>query len=170
MPLLRVLCLLVGIFVGVRVELARTVRTGVQGFARMRRHVFLQVDRPLEGLVAVLAIQLLCRVYVLLVLAHALLAVELLVADVAVVALVLALVPQHVLVEAVPVLHLLAADGTGDARRRRLHVVDLVREERLFGLEGLRTDLAHEWVAGTLVHRLDVHVQGALLRVTGERR
>lgn len=73
----------------------------------MRRHMLLQVNRPLEGLVAVLALELLGSMHVLLVLVHPLLAVKHLLADVALVAVVLPFVTQQVLVESVAILHLL---------------------------------------------------------------
>lgn len=56
-----------------------------------------------------------------------------------------------------------------DAGRWHLHVVHLVGEERLFGLEGFRANLADVGVIWAFVHRLDVGVQGALLRVAGSK-
>ena len=103
-PLGRVLRLLVCILVGVRVKLARAVGARVEQFPRVRRHVLLQADRPLEDLVAVLALERSRGVHVLLVFRQSLLAVEHPVADVAEVPVVGVLVSQQVLVECVSVL------------------------------------------------------------------
>lgn len=48
-------------------------------------------------------------------------------------------------------------------------MVHLVGEERLFGLEGFRANLADVGVIWAFVYRLDVRVQGALLRVAGSK-
>lgn len=82
-PLDWVLGLLMRVLVCIRVELARTVGAGVQQLACVRGHVFLQTDRPLEHLIAVLALELGRCVHVLSVLVQPLLAVEFAIADIA---------------------------------------------------------------------------------------
>ena len=118
----------------------------------MQGHVLLQVDWPLEGLVAQLALELLRGVHVLLVLAKALFAIKLLAANIAIVSVVRPLVSEQMLVECVPVLHFLSANTTRNPRGRHFHVIRLVRHERLFGLEGLCAGITHESVRGPFVN------------------
>lgn len=135
--------LLMRILVCIRVELARTVGAGVQQLACMRGHVFLQTDRTLEHLVAVLALELSRGVNILSVLVQTLFAVEFPIAYFASVQIVFVFVSQQVLVQGVPVFHLLAAYVASHARRRCFHVADFVRLESLARLERPGANLAH---------------------------
>lgn len=101
-----------GIFVGVRIELFRTVRARVQQLSRMRGHVFLQHNRPFKLLIAEGALQFLRCVNILLVRLHPFLAIELATTNIAVVSFVLLLVPHHVVLQGVAVLVLAATQFT----------------------------------------------------------